>query len=315
MKCSKIDGKNVSQITLGTVQLGMNYGIANEGGQPDTEKSFDMLSCALENGINSLDTARVYGNSEDVIGQFFKEKAVTDLPFITSKLKVGLPADAPSKDVEAKMYESVETSLSTLGIKKLDCLLLHTAGDMTTYGDTVPKVLENMVKSGYTSRVGVSVYTSDELDIMLQNDLYEATQIPMSLFDQKLINNGYLRRLKEKNIAVFVRSVFLQGLFFLDPEKITDPLLIQYAKPYIEKLREYCANENMSIAEFAISYVRDIEGVTSLVLGADTREQVLENIKYINAPSISEKTKNLLAEEFKSVDIKQIMTVLSRPKK
>ena len=315
MQYSFIDGKKVSKITLGTVQLGMNYGIANNGGQPDKEKSFSMLECALDNGVTSLDTARTYGNSEDVIGGFFSEKGISEIPYMTSKLKIGLPLDASSKDVEAAMYNSVETSLSKLGINRLDCLMLHSASDMTAYGEFVPKTIEAMIKKGYTSMAGVSVYQPEELDIMLKNDIYEATQVPMSVFDQKLIHKGYIKKLKERNIAVFVRSVFLQGVFFLEPEKITDPLLVEYAKPYIEILRNYCKAENMSIAEFAISYIRDTEGVTSLVLGADTKEQVMENIKYINAPAISEKTRMELSEKFKEVNIKKIMEVLSRPKK
>ena len=83
----------------------------------------------------------------------------------------------------------------------------------------------------------------------------------------------------------------------------------------IEILRDYCKTGNMSIAEFAISYIRDVEGVTSLVLGADTKEQVTENIKYINAPSISEETRAELSEKFREVNITKIMEVLSRPKK
>ena len=315
MKSIKLNGKDLSQITLGTVQLGMNYGIANLDGQPDTQQSYGMLKSALDNGISSLDTARAYGNSENVIGGFLKQNNTSPIPFITSKLKIALPSNASKKDVETTMFDSVETSLSNLGINKLDCLMLHAAGDMTCYGDIVPKTLEKMIKEGYTSMAGVSVYQSEELDIMLKNDLYQATQIPMSIFDQNLIYKGYLKKLHERNITVFVRSVFLQGIFFLRPEDITDPILLEYAKPYIEKLHTYCQEENMSIAEIAISYIRDVEGVTSLVLGADTKDQVLENIKYINAPPISDKTRYFLQEDFKSVNIQKIMEVLSRPKK
>ena len=315
MEKTVINGKELSKITLGTVQLGMNYGIANLDGQPSSEKSFGMLRCALDNGITSFDTARLYGNSEDVIGDFLKSEKIKDTPFITSKLKVNLPQNANEKEVETAMYRSVETSISKLGINKLDCLMLHTPTDMTAYGKIVPKTLEAMIKNGYTSMVGASVYQPEELDIMLQNDIYEATQVPMSVFDQKLIHKGYIKRLNKKNVAVFVRSVFLQGVFFLEPDKITDPLLIEYAKPYIEILRDYCKTENMSIAEFAISYIRDVEGVTSLVLGADTKEQVMENIKYINAPVISKKTRLELSDRFRNVNIAKIMKVLSRPKK
>lgn len=315
MKYTEIGGKQVSQITLGTVQLGMNYGIANDGGQPDTEKSRAMLKCALDNGITSIDTARTYGSSEDVVGGFFRENPRGDMPFINSKLKIGLPAGASGKEVEAAMYASVETSLEKLGVNRLDCLMLHSAGEMTAYGGVVAETMKRMTDEGLTAKAGVSVYQPEELDTMLECGIYTATQIPMSVFDQKLIQRGYLKRLKENGVSVFVRSVFLQGLFFLKPDRITDPLLIEYAKPYIEKLAEYCEKENMSIAEFAISYIRDTEGVTSLVLGADSPEQIKENIGYINAPAITENTREMLSEEFGAVNIAKIMEVLSRPKR
>ena len=73
MKTTNIAGQQVSAMSLGTVQLGMNYGIANNSGQPDEEKSFSMLRAALENGVTSLDTARVYGNAEDVLGRVFDQ--------------------------------------------------------------------------------------------------------------------------------------------------------------------------------------------------------------------------------------------------
>ena len=314
MKKTIVNGKALPIMTLGTVQLGMNYGIANDGGQPDTEKSHSMLSAAIENGVLSLDTARAYGTSEDVLGGFLKTCDKKDDIFITSKVKLSLPQDTPEKEVEKSMYESVETSLSKLGVKKLDCLLLHSAPEMTAYGDVVPKTLEKMVKEGYINMAGASVYYPEELDTMFKYDIYRATQIPMSLFDQKLISDGYMKKLHEKNITVFVRSVFLQGLFFLNPDEVSDPILQEYACPYIRKLHQFCEEENMTIAEFAISFIRDVEGVTSLVLGADTKEQVVQNINYLNAPVISDATREKAYQTFKEVNLEKIMEVLRRPK-
>lgn len=314
MKNTIINGKTLSQMTLGTVQLGMNYGIANNGGQPDTEKSHKMLTCAVENGITSLDTARAYGTSEDVLGGFFNENGGSDDLFITSKFMLSLPKTASEKEVEAAIYNSVETSLEKLGRNKLDCLMHHRSHEITEYGSIVQKTLNRLIKENYISMAGVSVYRPDELDLMFKYDIYQATQIPMNLFDQKLIKLGYLSKMKNLGIYVFVRSVFLQGLFFLDTATLTDPILIEYAKPYLEKLRELAKKENMSIAEFAISFIRDVPGVTSLVLGADTDEQVLENIKYMNAPSLSAETQKEVYESFSDVNLAKIQEVLSRPK-
>ena len=314
MKSIIVNDKPLSQMTLGTVQLGMNYGIANNNGKPDTEKSHAMLSCAFENGVTSLDTARAYGTSEDVLGGFIKTQKSEDKPFITTKFTIKLPETASDKEIEAKIFESVETSLEKLGINKIDCLLHHEAEDLLLYGDIVQKTLEKLIKENYISMAGVSVYFPEDLDNMFKHDIYQATQIPMSLFDQKWIARGYLDKMKEKDIIVFVRSVFLQGLFFLNPDSITDPLLVEYAKPYLLKLREFCKKANMSIAEFAISFIRDVPGVTSLVLGADTEEQVLENINYMNAPALSDEMRKEVYNVFCNVNLDKIMEVLRRPK-
>jgi len=314
MKSLVVNNKKLSQMTLGTVQLGMNYGIANDKGQPELAQSYKMLDCALKNGVTSLDTARAYGTSEDVLGGYFKAYNIDDKPFVTSKVKVRLPVGSSDNEVEKDIITSVETSIERLGVSKLDCLLLHSPQDMTQYGDIVPKTLEKLVKDGYSEMAGASVYLPDEVETLLQNDVYQSIQLPMSLFDQKLIHDGYIERLKNKNVVVFVRSVFLQGLFFLEPEKITDPLLIEYAAPYINKLREFCQIANMSIAEFAISFIRDVPGVSSLVLGADTEEQVIQNISYMNASALTKKMRNDVYEAFKDVNVEKIMEVLRRPK-
>lgn len=312
MKYTDISGKKLSAMSLGTVQLGLNYGIANENGKPCEQQSFDMLQTALDNGITSLDTARGYGTSEEVLGKFFKQYN-GELPFITTKI-LGIEG-LPANEIEKKAFELTEQSLDTLGVKKVNCLMLHRGSNLFENGDTVAKVMGNIVKAGYADSVGVSVYGKDEIDQMLKYDVYTATQVPMSIFDQRLIASGTVEKLCQKNITTFVRSVFLQGLFFLDPEKITDPILVEHAVPKIKLLRQCAENEAMSIAQLAIAFMRDIPGVTSLVLGADTPEQVKANVDSFNVKPLSENTVHTIKNAFKDVDIPAIMTVLSRPKK
>ena len=106
----------------------------------------------------------------------------------------------------------------------------------------------------------------------------------------------------------------MQGLFFLDPDRIDDPILLEYAEPKIRRLGEIAKAEGMSISQLAIAFIRDTLGVTSLVLGADTAEQVRENISYFEAPELSSELLKTLQKEFSDVNIPEIMKVLSRPK-
>lgn len=301
----------ISPMTLGTVQLGMNYGIANNAGKPDEEKSFAILRTALEGGVTALDTARSYGDSELVIGRFLKQWQ-GKTPEIITKIPT-LQGSSP-KELEKFVTESAEQSLQRLGVNKLSAVMLHGAKDPIIHGKACADAMKALVDHHYTDKVGVSVYVAEDIEAMLQYDIFSLTQVPMSIFDQRLITGGWIDRLAQRDYAVFVRSVFLQGLFFLNPDTMTDPILLEQAAPKLRTLQKIAAEKNMTVAQLAIAFIRDCPGVTSLVLGADTPEQVKSNVAYFDAPALDEAVMALLRREFANVDIPAIMQVLSRPK-
>lgn len=303
---------NFSPMTLGTVQLGMNYGIANDTGKPSEEVSFSILRTALENGVTTLDTARAYGDSEAVIGRFLKTWQ-GPMPNIVTKVRK-LQGSTP-KELEQFATESVEASLKDLGVSKVDGIMLHGAADPVIHGKACADTVKALIDHGYTDRVGVSVYTAQDIRGMLKYDIFSMTQVPMSIFDQRLIADGSVDALAARGYDVFVRSVFLQGLFFLDPDQIRDPILLEHAVPKIRLLRQIAENLGITVAQLAISFMRSCPGVTSLVLGADNPEQVKQNVAYFDVPALDADTTALLKREFAAVDIPEIMKVLSRPKK
>jgi aryl-alcohol dehydrogenase-like predicted oxidoreductase len=313
MKYTEIAGRKVSGMSLGTVQLGMNYGIANKEGKPDQTKSFAILDAAFDQGITALDTARGYGDSEEVLGAYFAQNPRNvEKTFITTKLSSGLAPGAPAAEVEKKLIQSVETSLSKLGLKKVNCLMLHAASDMTAQGNLVPKILGNFIREGYTDICGVSVYNPEEAETMLQHDCYQAIQIPMNVFDRRFITSGALEHLYKKGINVFVRSVFLQGLFFLEPDEVMDPDLVSYAVPYIKILRQLSEKAGMSVAHFVVAFLRDIPGITSLVFGVDNPEQVIENWMLFDAAPLEESLRREAEGTFKDINYKVIMAALTK---
>lgn len=303
---------NISPMTLGTVQLGMNYGIANQNGKPAEEKSFAILRTALETGITTLDTARAYGDSEAVIGRFLKTWQ-GPAPRIVTKIRK-LQGDTP-RELERFATESVEGSLRDLGVNKVSAILLHGSKDPAIHGKACADVMAQLIRNGYTDQVGVSVYTEEDIRAMLPYEVFSVTQLPMSIFDQQLIHSGCLEALRQKNYTVYVRSVFLQGLFFLDPDTMTDPLLVAHAAPKLRLLRSIAREAGMTLSQLAIAFIRDQAGVSSLVLGADAPEQVAENLAFFQTPRLDETLLAQLKEAFCDVDIPAIMQVLSRPKK
>lgn len=311
MKYTDINGKKLSALTLGTAQLGMNYGIANNLGKPSVERSCEMLRTALSEGITSIDTAKQYGDSEEVIGTFIRTWN-GELPFITTKLwKIEGESEA---EIEKYVVSSTEAALGRLGVKRVNNIMLHVTSDIAEHGAKAAKAMRSLVDRGYTDKVGASVYVEEDVNNMLRFPEYDSIQVPMSIFDQRLIRSGAIDRLAKAGVTVFVRSVFLQGVFFLDPDKLTDPIMVEQVRPRLYLLRDYAEKEEMTVAQLAIAFIRDLPGVASLVLGADTAEQVKDNIACVDTKPISEETRAALARDFADVDIPKIMQVLSRPK-
>ena len=294
------DKNKISKITLGTVQLGMNYGINNAGGKPSEELASQVLSTAINGGITSFDTSSDYGTSEKVVGDFFRTQH--EKPIIVTKFGVG-GFDSPlsEKEVEKKVREQVENSLERLGYNKLPLLLSHSEKDVEIYGKTLIDILKRLQSENLVDKMGASLNHFEYVDMVLENDIFESVQVPLNMMDVKNATGDSIKKLAEKDIRVFVRSVFLQGLFFRDPDTLPDGVL-QNAKEPLKKVRKIAEEENMSIAGLAIAYIRDLVGVSSLVMGAEKPEQVKENINLINVKSISDNAREKITLAFKDVD-------------
>lgn len=301
------NGLKISKFTLGTVQLGMEYGIANKSGKPNEATSFSILQAAVQGGVNSFDTSLHYGDSEVVLGSFFSS-GISSLrePVITTKFKLAkgdLAEGVKLSDsaVEKQIYKCAESSLERLKINKIPIYMLHEPSDMLQYGRIIAKTLEKLKNEGLVKIAAVSVYTTDEVFKMLKNDVYEAVQAPMNVFDSRLTESGALKRLYIESKMIFVRSIFLQGLFFMNPDSLTG--VLKDAQEPLAKLAKLAEEEGMSIAQLALSYIRDMKEVTSLVIGAETPEQVMDNLRLMEGPGISERTVNEIETCFRGMPV------------
>lgn len=116
----------------------------------------------------------------------------------------------------------------------------------------------------------------------------------------KIFTNGVDWR--ERQNCFYKKRIFARGLFFKNLKELPEKGVLSRAKEPLEKLNVIAEEENISIASMAISFIRDLKGVTSLVLGAENAEQVKENVKLIESKALSEKTRETIVETFKDVD-------------
>lgn len=209
------------RLGLGTAQFGLDYGIANAGGKVPEAEVAAIVATARAAGMSAIDTAPVYGDSEGVLGRVLAGTAdgriVTKTPAFAAE-RIG---DAET----AAMRRSVETSLARLGRPRVYGVLHHGGRDFAKPGgERIAANLEALKHDGLTDKIGVSVYTAAELDAVLARFTPDLVQLPLSIADQRLLRSGHIAVLKERNVEIHVRSVFLQGLLLMERSELPGEL-------------------------------------------------------------------------------------------
>jgi len=261
-----------SEFTLGTVQLGTKYGINNKLGKPTQSDSSDILEYAYNHGIKSIDTASAYGNSEKVIGKWIKQYNPKEM-FITTKVQ-SIRRSVESGD---RIYEHIKTqvleSAYNLNVETIDNLLIHDFGDLLYYNDKLFNALCKLKYDGIVSNIGCSIYNLNSIDCLMKYN-FDTIQIPASILNQSIMESEQLTLLKSRGIKVFARSIFVQGLIFMDLDSI--PEKIKEIRPYVQKLSKFATRYQCTKAELAVNYVINHKNIDSVLLGVESITQLRE---------------------------------------
>ncbi len=257
------------KIALGTVQFGIAYGINNSIGLPSKIEVGKILSLAHEKGIDLLDTAKVYGNAEETIGSF------KDFGFkIISKF-------SKAEDSRALMAQLNE-SLVKLKLNSIYGYLAHNANELLEKPDLWSGLLQAKEKN-LVNKIGFSLYTTDQLERLIDMGFIpDLLQLPFSLLDRKF--ELYFSRLKEYGTEIHIRSVFLQGFYLMDIEKLPNKLLP--LKNELTKLHACCRDFGIPIAALALNFVTQNTYVDKVIIGVDSRDQLQQNLIFSNSFNI-----------------------------
>jgi spore coat polysaccharide biosynthesis protein SpsF (cytidylyltransferase family)/aryl-alcohol dehydrogenase-like predicted oxidoreductase len=281
--CRIASGKVYSEMTLGTAQLGMEYGIANRAGQPARALAIRMVRQAIAHGVTTLDTARAYGEAEAVLGEALGGAWRSRVEVI-SKLDPldSLPHNADETFVRAAVEESVRRSCEALRMERLSTLLLHRAHHQRAWGGAAWRRLVEMRDEGTIGTLGASVYEPREALDVLQDEAVRHLQIPMNVLDWRWKASGVDRALAERpDVVVHARSALLQGLL-ADPETPGNwPASVEYdVSLCLRQLRGLAVKFGReSVTDLCFAYVRSQPWITSVVVGCETLGQVNENLR------------------------------------
>ena len=180
----------VDRLALGTVQFGLEYGVANRGGQVSAEDAATILSRALRMGIDTLDTAIAYGVSEETLGRIgvHEWNVVTKLPAVPESID----------DIGGWVEDAVTGSLRRLRISKLHGLLLHDPRQLAgTIGDALFEALTKLREQGLVEKIGISIYHPADLDALCGRYSLDLVQAPFNVLDRRIAQPGLMTCLSQ----------------------------------------------------------------------------------------------------------------------
>ena len=258
------------RLCLGTATFGLDYGVANTTGQIAPQDVYGILETSLAAGVDTWDTAVAYGTSERVLGDFLQQ--TEQRPAVISKLPTEM-----GKNVSSTVEQVVHGSLERLNLNQLYGYLIHDFDDFSR-DERIVDALLALQKKGVIKKVGFSLYLPSQLETLLEKGIpFDIVQVPYSLFDRRF--SGLFPELCERGIEIHVRSVFLQGLMFLEPDILSGSLV--EARPRVDLLRLIAADNGLSVGAIALNYVLGNPWLDKVVLGVDTLSQLQQSLGWL----------------------------------
>ena len=257
----------MSRLSLGTVQFGLPYGVANQVGQVARAEAKAMLNLAAEHRVDTIDTAIAYGESEACLGE-----AGTARFRVVSKLP-SLPEGCTA--IDRWVQEQLAISLARLGAGSVYGLLLHRPEQLLEdVGAELYRALRRLQQAGLVQKIGISIYDPGQLDALIPRYYFDLVQAPLNLVDRRLHTSGWLQRLKEGGVEVHTRSAFLQGLLLMPRSAIP-----QRFAPWTElwgRWHAWLGTHDLSAVQACLAYPLSLPEIDRVVVGADSVVQLSE---------------------------------------
>ena len=268
-----------NRLILGTVQMGLPYGINNSEGQISFDHCIEILNHAFENGIRYLDTAEAYGNAHKIIGAYHsshqhkKFDVITKLPYL----------------FEGKLDDKINGYINELSVEKLYALLFHS---FQSYKDSISLIpeLHKFKEKGMLRFVGVSVYTNEELKEVIHDFDIDIIQLPFNLFDNINLRGSLLQEAKKKGKIIHTRSCFLQGIFYMPIN--SNHKIVKALRNELLLIHQILKKNDLSIAQLALNYCLQQKDIDNILIGVDNVSQLYNNLKdaevFLNEETIEE---------------------------
>lgn len=282
-------GIEVSEIAFGGVEIGMPYGIgvASESDMITEKDAIHLLHTALDKGINFFDTARLYGNSENIMGKAFldrRDKAIIASKCVYLKDKDGnIPAHSNLKKI---IETSLEESLKALHTEYIDIYMLHQADEDILIHEEVCRVFADLKKKGVIRATGASTYTETQTQKAIHAGVWDIVQLPFNLMDQRQATAFSAAALA--GVGIVVRSVLFKGILSERGKSLHPALkdVESHIKNYTSLLDDAYPDLPTLATKFALSF----EEVSSILVGMDRMEYLYKSLEAADGRYMDENT-------------------------
>ena len=273
----------VSEISLGTVELGMDYGIPVQGEQrqPSEADAARLLNSALDLGVNLIDTAQAYGKSEAIIGRALKSRR-TEYNLATKISSLSWEGYS-GKKLRRQVERSITESLRALQTDIIDLLYIHNATPELLQRGEIVDIMQRAKLAGYTRFIGATTYGEAAPLAVLKDGRFDCVQVAYNLLDRQL-EEQVLPLAKEKGVGVVIRSVLLKGALTYRythlPEELRD------LRTAVGEINSLCSAQNSSLPELAYRFVLAQPTVSTALVGTGRAYELQETVSFAGCSAL-----------------------------
>lgn len=286
--------KNLSKLALGTAQFGQQYGILNKTGKVAFDEVGAILNEARSINIGVLDTAFVYGNCEEVLGDFGVNgfDIVTKIPSLSHIVY----------DELAGVEEYIKLTLKRLKTTKLYGVLFHSSSDLLgQHGKELFTALQEVKDRGMISKLGVSIYDPSELDELAVAEVdVDIVQAPFNVFDRRLETSGWLRKLKQNKVEIHLRSIFLQGILLTEAPNM--PRYFAKWNDHFQRWENWLSKNRLNKLQACVNFVHSQSDADKIIIGVDSLQHLKKlSLSFLNASDRIPQS-DLMIDEIELID-------------
>lgn len=248
---------------LGSAQFGCDYGISNPRGRVAEDEVRQILKLAADCGLKTIDVAPYGGDVERILGRCWPFPSPFKPQIRTLRIEKGLDW------LESRLKRSVDH----MGLARAQVALIDNAEDlMGPQGDALWARLEKLKSEGLFKSIGINATLKDRPVLLAKRFKPDLMQLPCSLLDQRLVQNGDIEALAALGIEVQIRSVFLQGLMFVPRQDL--PANLQPVGPQLSRIRRHLAETGTDPLHAALSFALNLKGVSSVIVGVTSAAEL-----------------------------------------